>query len=1115
MASIDASGYAKGAAAMAAGAERLGRGIASLGSSITAADNKAKADQDSLELAHANSQYSIAKLDTAVGAPPSGGSSAGSAAAASDPYSPSEEVDTAPVTGSPAAAGGQPVASPGATPTASSPDVDGSTPTAPQADQSLPQQEVHAPTSYARPLAANPDIEAKTNAFRAQRDQFAQGITDPLVRQKWVLNSEDDVERYRLGLMKQARAGERDKQIAYARANQSAVISRAIETGDEGARAAGIRGQIDVVDALVANKFMTAQQGQAWKSQFRNDYGTAIGLASERKGPDAVNKTISELEQASFNAGHAQPQQQPKDKQSALDDPTKVVALTHQPERTPNAKGYGDTLTGEITLNGNKYKFVNGGGGRGSIPFGEYKIGQYRTAEQRNAQGLKNLGDTFDLSDVADPMAGGNPRSELRIHRASRGGTAGCIGIVGDEETFQRFVKDMKTAGPQTLALAGPGGAAASGGGKDASGGSADGLLGYKVRDKLHPGEDEYFKANPKVAGMAAETGDIILNPYAAKDVNKDAVAKNEAFRLYLRDKKISPDFAITDAQRAAFKGAAYAEDDEALKGTIAARIYSGDPSAKATSEQKDWVTGQQQALAKEEHGKPVKVASADGSFPAPGPSPDSGALPGEKVAQAQPQRHPTIFDAMDPLPREHLLNQLRAARDVQQVKAAKDTSEGYERALIDASAGRGPLPTRESIQNEKAFNGNENIRNTLLKQYDSAAGDVVAIQNTMQRFRDGGQFNPYDKDERKNVDKIYGALGGEDPKQQAAALQSVITKTGIFPDSAAVKIRADLISNDPKRVVAGMTRASNALAGNPNILVKVEGEKDIEDNALKFRTYVDDFGLTAEEAANRLIRDQSPEHKASVNAKIKSEDVDDKIKKNLKINDLSGAFDDSFLGLATNPVAGYSVKARDRVFDQFGQLVKEYYLDTANGDWDMAKKLAANQLKKTWGISEINGNKMLTQYPPEKAPAYQGIENAPALIAQQAQEAIKTETGVDIDRKGIRMSVVPGVTAQQYKAGQPPAYLLSWEDKNGLVHMLNPGKAFVADPKALRDAQTAQREAAITAAVETRATNPMQDIGLEAKGRNAAADTLITSARERTAADVQKMRQRHDGMVY
>jgi hypothetical protein len=115
-------------------------------------------------------------------------------------------------------------------------------------------------------------------------------------------------------------------------------------------------------------------------------------------------------------------------------------------------------------------------------------------------------------------------------------------------------------------------------------------MFGYGVRDKLFPGEDSYFRSNPKVSGMAAETGDVILNPYAPADVNKDAVARNEAFRLLLRDKKLTPPFDVTDAQRAAFNGTAYANDDAALRSTIAARIYSGDPSAQATPEQKAWV---------------------------------------------------------------------------------------------------------------------------------------------------------------------------------------------------------------------------------------------------------------------------------------------------------------------------------------------------------------------------------------------------------------------------------------------------------------------------------------------------------------------------------------------
>jgi hypothetical protein len=116
------------------------------------------------------------------------------------------------------------------------------------------------------------------------------------------------------------------------------------------------------------------------------------------------------------------------------------------------------------------------------------------------------------------------------------------------------------------------------------------GLLGYKIRNKLFPGEDSYFKNNPNVTGMASESGDIILNPYSSKDINKNSVAKNEAFRLYLKDKNMTPDFEITKEQIEFFKNTPYEGNQKAIKETIAARIYADDPSAKATEEQRKWV---------------------------------------------------------------------------------------------------------------------------------------------------------------------------------------------------------------------------------------------------------------------------------------------------------------------------------------------------------------------------------------------------------------------------------------------------------------------------------------------------------------------------------------------
>lgn len=116
------------------------------------------------------------------------------------------------------------------------------------------------------------------------------------------------------------------------------------------------------------------------------------------------------------------------------------------------------------------------------------------------------------------------------------------------------------------------------------------GMLGYGVRNKLYPGEDDFFRGNPHVSGMAAESNDVILNPYSPPNVNRDAVARNEAFRLMLREHGPTPDFSLSDSQRQAFQGTAYGNNDPALRDTIAARIYSGDPSAAATPDQREWV---------------------------------------------------------------------------------------------------------------------------------------------------------------------------------------------------------------------------------------------------------------------------------------------------------------------------------------------------------------------------------------------------------------------------------------------------------------------------------------------------------------------------------------------
>jgi len=156
---------------------------------------------------------------------------------------------------------------------------------------------------------------------------------------------------------------------------------------------------------------------------------------------------------------------------------------------------------------------------------------------------------------------------------------------MADSSSIAKLLMGVPTLGAPTPPSPGVARVAQAMGGQQPSG-----MFGYQVRPDLYPGEQSYFQSNPHVAGMASESGHVVLNPYSPPGVNHDAVARNEALRLLMRDRGIVPSFDLTDAQRSAFQGTAYGSNDDALKQTIAARIYSGDPSAQATETQRNWL---------------------------------------------------------------------------------------------------------------------------------------------------------------------------------------------------------------------------------------------------------------------------------------------------------------------------------------------------------------------------------------------------------------------------------------------------------------------------------------------------------------------------------------------
>ena len=115
----------------------------------------------------------------------------------------------------------------------------------------------------------------------------------------------------------------------------------------------------------------------------------------------------------------------------------------------------------------------------------------------------------------------------------------------------------------------------------------AKSYFGVPVRDP-YESERDFFLNNRNVAGYAADDDAVVLNPFSIRSPEeKDAVGKNEALRVLLRTSRLQPQFELTPSQQERFK--TYSENPVDINHTLFSRIITGDPSAEATQEQKNY----------------------------------------------------------------------------------------------------------------------------------------------------------------------------------------------------------------------------------------------------------------------------------------------------------------------------------------------------------------------------------------------------------------------------------------------------------------------------------------------------------------------------------------------
>jgi len=124
-------------------------------------------------------------------------------------------------------------------------------------------------------------------------------------------------------------------------------------------------------------------------------------------------------------------------------------------------------------------------------------------------------------------------------------------------------------------------------------------LLPFGMTERAPSASELDFFRRTGVPGYAASDDRVVMNPSPAEGVNYDAVRQNEAARIFMRQNQdYQPGFGLTDEQNQFLGKTGYAGAPDAdRQATIAARIYSGDPSGGVpTPEQQQFVKRLQDA---------------------------------------------------------------------------------------------------------------------------------------------------------------------------------------------------------------------------------------------------------------------------------------------------------------------------------------------------------------------------------------------------------------------------------------------------------------------------------------------------------------------------------------
>lgn len=338
---------------------------------------------------------------------------------------------------------------------------------------------------------------------------------------------------------------------------------------------------------------------------------------------------------------------------------------------------------------------------------------------------------------------------------------------------------------------------------------------------------------------------------------------------------------------------------------------------------------------------------------------------------------------------------------------------------------------------------------NTKLKE----EGGVSALTASIVAGSPEASINSFDEDQRKVADKTYDAMQKAVPDEQKGVVtDAFVQATGYIPQPVQAVVRQGAASTDPGILAAAMSQADVLQIAAPVSFDSFAGGSDVRTKLTDFRHFVNDLGMSGQDAAAEMLRRSDPAVK--VNREVLKPEAD-KFVKTLSVAQVTDAFDPGVF--SAEPGAGIMPEQSSALLAEYKEIAESAFYATG-GDSGLAQARALAEIKTRWNVSNISGSANLMRLPPEQH--YPAIGGSFDYLRTDAMEtASKFAEG--LGRKVENVAIWPTAqTRADIEMGRAPRYRLFYQySEDGQTKFDEVlGKGWGVDAKSLQKSRDADK---------------------------------------------------------